>query len=106
MFEIFIDNACKYTNDSGTFEVKMEESVRKCIIRFKNTGAGIAEEDLPKVFERFYRTNEVRQKYEGSYGLGLSIAQNIVEQLNGKISVTSKVNEETEFVLHLILKRE
>ncbi|MGG5317977.1 sensor histidine kinase [Enterococcus sp. AZ072] len=106
LFEIFIDNACKYTNDGGTFEVKMEESVRKCIIRFKNTGAGIAEEDLPKVFERFYRTNEVRQKYEGSYGLGLSIAQNIVEQLNGKISVTSKVNEETEFVLHLILKRE
>ncbi len=106
LFEIFIDNAYKYTNDGGTFKVKMEEAGRETIIRFKNTGAGIAEEDLPKIFERFYRTNEVRQKYEGSYGLGLSIAQNIVEQLNGKIYVTSKVNEETEFVLHLILKRE
>lgn len=106
LFEIFIDNAYKYSNQQGSFEVNMEEAGRETVIRFKNTGAGIPEEDLPRVFDRFYRTNDVRQTYNDSYGLGLSIAQNIVEQIGGNISVTSKVNEETEFVLHLMLKKE
>ena len=75
-------------------------------ITFTNTGSGITEEDLPKLFDRFYRTNEVRQKHTGSYGLGLSIARSIVEQLDGSIKVESILNETTKFTLRLPLKKE
>lgn len=106
LFDIFIDNAGKYTNKNGSFDVSLESKGRETTITFKNTGAGISQEDLPKIFDRFYRTNDVRQKYEGSYGLGLSIAQSITEQLGGKIEAKSTVDEVTEFVIHLHLKNE
>jgi len=106
LFDIFIDNASKYTDENGMFDVFLEAKGREGIIIFRNTGDGIAEEDLPKIFDRFYRTNEVRQKYEGSYGLGLSIAQSIVDQLGGKIDVESTVNEATVFTIRLPLKKQ
>lgn len=106
LFDNFIDNASKYTNENGAFDVSVEAKGREGIITFRNTGAGITEEDLPKIFDRFYRTNEVRQKYEGSYGLGLSIAQGIADQLGGKIDVESTVNETTVFTIRLPLKKQ
>lgn len=106
LFDIFMDNAYKYTNENGFFDITLKSKGRDTTIQFKNTGEGIAEEDISKVFNRFYRTNEVRQKYEGSYGLGLSIAQSIVEQLGGTVSVNSSLNEETEFTIQLPLKKE
>ncbi|MGY0354352.1 sensor histidine kinase [Enterococcus avium] len=105
LFDIFMDNAYKYTNENGSFDITLKAKGRDTTIQFKNTGEGIAEEDLPKVFNRFYRTNEVRQKYEGSYGLGLSIALSIVEQLGGKIDVKSSIKQETEFTIQLSLKK-
>lgn len=105
-FDIFIDNASKYTNKNGAFDVSVEAKGREGIITFRNTGDGITEEDLPKIFDRFYRTNEVRQKYEGSYGLGLSIAQGIADQLGGRIDVESTVNETTVFTIRLPLKKQ
>lgn len=101
LFDIFMDNASKYTNKNGSFDLFLGTKGKETTIKFTNTGDGIAEEDLPKIFDRFYRTNEVRQKYAGSYGLGLSIAQSIVEQLGGKIEVVSSVKEETEFTICL-----
>ncbi|EOH75646.1 sensory box histidine kinase VicK [Enterococcus malodoratus] len=106
LFDIFIDNASKYTNENGAFDVSVEAKGREGIITFRNTGDGITDEDLPKIFDRFYRTNEVRQKYEGSYGLGLSIAQGIADQLGGKIDVESTVNETTVFTIRLPLKKQ
>ena len=106
LFDIFIDNASKYTNEKGVLDVSLEAKGREGIIIFQNTGDGISEEDLPKIFDRFYRTNEVRQKYEGSYGLGLSIAQGIIEQLGGTINVESTINEVTKFTIRLPLKKQ
>ena len=106
LFDIFIDNASKYTNEKGVLDVSLEAKGREGIIIFQNTGDGISEEDLPKIFDRFYRTNEVRQKYEGSYGLGLSIAQGIIEQLGGIINVESTINEVTKFTIRLPLKKQ
>lgn len=106
LFDIFIENAGKYTDEKGTFDVLMESKAKEIKITFTNTGAGITEEDIPKLFDRFYRTNEVRQKHTGSYGLGLSIAQSIVEQLDGSIKVESTLNEATKFTLRLPLKKE
>lgn len=106
LFDIFIDNASKYTNENGAFDVSVEAKGREGIITFRNTGDGITDEDLPKIFDRFYRTNEVRQKFEGSYGLGLSIAQGIADQLGGKIDVESTVNETTVFTIRLPLKKQ
>ncbi len=80
--------------------------VRDPKIVFKNTGEGNAEEDIDKIFGQFYRTNEVRHNYEGSYGPGLLIVQNIVEQLGGNVSVISHVNKEAEFTIYLSMKNE
>ena len=106
LFDIFIDNASKYTNEKGVLDVSLEVKGREGIITFQNTGDGISEKDLPKIFDRFYRTNEVRQKYDGSYGLGLSIAQGIIEQLGGTINVESTVNEVTKFTIRLPLNKQ
>lgn len=105
-FDIFIENALKYTNNGGCFEASLEKKGRNIVITFCNTGDGIAEDDIPKIFNRFYRTNDVRKKHEGSYGLGLSIAQNIVQQFKGKIVTESKVNDKTKFTIYIPHKRD
>ena len=62
---------------------------------------GIKEEDLPHIFERFYRCDKARGREKGSSGLGLSIAKSIVETMGGEISVTSELGKGTEFVIKL-----
>ena len=67
----------------------------------RNTGEGIASENLERVFERFYRVDNSRDRETGGYGLGLSIASSIVKQHNGKIYARSKVGEFTSFIVEL-----
>lgn len=96
---ILIDNALKYSND----EVKLMsfEHEQQVIMKVTDYGQGIPEEDLPHVFDRFYRIDKARTRETGGSGLGLSIAKSIVELHQGDLSVTSKQKEGTTFTLTL-----
>lgn len=98
---ILLDNAVKYTNNRGLIEVALVRSRRHIRITVKNSGNGIAPEDLPKIFDRFYRADSSRTSDAGSYGLGLSIAKTIADSLNGEISVTSSLGGDTVFTFSL-----
>jgi signal transduction histidine kinase len=96
---ILMDNAIKYTPERGRITLQLKHTAHHLQIDIANTGEGIAPEDLPHIFERFYRADKVRSRNAGSYGLGLSIAKAIVEQHNGKISCTSEPKGETRFTV-------
>lgn len=98
-----IDNGIRHTKQSGNVTVHIKEE--EDIVQFSVTdfGAGIAEEDLPFVFERFYKGDKSRKREQGKSGtgLGLAIAKNIVEAHRGTISVHSMVNEGTTFMFKI-----
>jgi len=101
LFSIIMDNAIKYTDKNGNITVSLfpEKNRVKMIIR--NTGEGIAPENLERIFERFYRVDSSRDRETGGYGLGLSIASSIVKQHKGKIYAKSKVGEFTSFIIEI-----
>jgi Signal transduction histidine kinase len=96
---ILIDNAIKYTPDNGTVRVSAECINKSIVLRVTDTGIGMAEQHLKKIFERFYRVNETRSSNIDGSGLGLSLAKWIVEMHNGRISVESNVGKGTEFTV-------
>ena len=99
---ILVDNAIKYTPDGGSVVVRLEEfDLKHAIFSVMDSGIGIAEEDLDKVFERFYRVDKARSREMGGNGLGLAIAAEIVKVHEGKISVASKLGEGTKFTVEL-----
>lgn len=100
---ILLDNAIKYTNNKGTVSIELKKSHNNLSLSVTNTGVGIPEEHLDKVFDRFYRIDTSRERKSGGYGLGLSIAKTIIEQHRGKISVRSIANEYTTFSIELPL---
>lgn len=100
-----LDNACKYTPQNGTVKLKMFTQLRRVSIQIIDSGIGIPGEDLPNIFERFYRVDSSRTRSSGGFGLGLAIAQQIVKAHGGKITVDSKVGEGTTFQVCLPLKK-
>ena len=100
---ILLDNAIKYTSKNGTVSVALKKSYNSLILSVTNTGEGIPEEHLDKIFDRFYRIDKSRGRKSGGYGLGLSIAKTIIEQHRGKISAKSVIDESTTFVVELPL---
>ncbi|HJV45241.1 MAG TPA: HAMP domain-containing histidine kinase [Bacillota bacterium] len=96
---IFLDNAIKYSEKD--VEVKLTDLHDAIEIRVIDKGIGIPEEDLPYIFDRFYRVDKVRSRETGGKGLGLSIAQSIVLRLGGTIQVLSEVGKGTEIVVRL-----
>ncbi len=100
---ILLDNAIKYTQTGGDISILLSKSTHHINLSVTNSGDGISEEDLPYVFDRFYRADKVRSRESGSYGLGLSIAKTIVEQHNGKITCESKVGDQTNFTVRFKL---
>jgi len=98
VFIILYDNAIKYADQGGTVNVTLSQIKKQIQCSVKNTGQGIPPKDLRYIFDRFYKADFARNSEDGSYGLGLPIAQAIAEQLNGKITVQSVENEWTEFV--------
>lgn len=96
-----VDNAIKFTDEGGTirFSVKKEEAGLKVAIR--NTGPGIEQKDIPFVFERFYKSDRSRSVVKDSTGLGLYIANTIVQIHGGSMHVKSEVNRFTEFEFNL-----
>ncbi len=90
---ILIDNACKYAGKQGIVTVTLRRAGEQLLLSVHNTGAPIPEETLPHLFERFYRADPSRAREQGGYGLGLAIAQTIVESHHGRISVESSAGQ-------------
>jgi signal transduction histidine kinase len=97
VLSILLDNAVKYTNNSGYINISLVKDNHKAICMVRNSGEGIPAEDLPRLFDRFYRGDPARASTTVGYGLGLSIANAIAKQLGAKLSVNSAPGEYTEF---------
>ncbi|MDF2556451.1 MAG: cell wall metabolism sensor histidine kinase WalK [Bacillales bacterium] len=97
VFTNLVDNAIRHTNEGGTVEIIHESTQKGNNFHVKDSGAGISEEDLPYVFERFYKVDKARTRGKTGTGLGLSIAKNIVVGHNGIITVSSKLGLWTRF---------
>lgn len=96
-----LSNAMKYLNDDGKVVVSLTSEKKNVKIIVEDNGTGIKEEDLPLIFERFYRSDMSRNKETGGAGLGLSITKSLVEAHGGSIYVESKYGEGTKFTIIL-----
>ncbi|MFZ0544727.1 MAG: ATP-binding protein [Candidatus Promineifilaceae bacterium] len=96
-----VDNAIKYTPAGGKVMMSLSKENGYSQLAVKDTGIGIPAEDLPHIFDRFYRVDKARTRAQGGSGLGLSIAKWIVEAHNGRIEVESVVGEGTTFRVFL-----
>jgi two-component system heavy metal sensor histidine kinase CusS len=101
MVTILLDNAIKYTPESGSILVALTTHDGIIQLRVSDTGIGIPTEALPKIFDRFYRVDEARSQDEGSSGLGLSIAKWVVEAHRATISVDSAPGEGSTFTVSM-----
>ncbi|MEM8779457.1 MAG: HAMP domain-containing sensor histidine kinase, partial [Cyanobacteria bacterium P01_G01_bin.49] len=98
-----LDNAIKYTSAGGMVALELTVKPRRILIKVKDTGIGIAASDLPYIFDRFYRVDQARTRQTGGFGLGLAIAQQIIQAHNGKITVESAAGKGTTFQICLPL---
>lgn len=98
-----IDNAIRHTAENGLVHVQVECRVDAFLVTVEDNGAGIAEADLPFVFERFYKADKSRTRNESKKGtgLGLAIAKNFVEAHHGQLTVQSRMNEGTSFTFKI-----
>ena len=100
-----IENGIKYNNEGGRVEVTVDADHQNAFITVADTGIGIAEDEIGKIFDRFYRVDKNRDRETGGTGLGLSIVRSAVLMHNGSIKVSSKENEGTTFVIIIPLKQ-
>ncbi|MEG0753420.1 MAG: ATP-binding protein [Angelakisella sp.] len=98
------ENAVKYTPSGGSIWISATQEGQQVLIEVGDNGVGIPPQDLPRIFERFYRVDKARSGKSGGSGLGLSIVKHIVEELEGEISAHSTVGKGSSFVITLTLK--
>ncbi len=98
-----IDNAIKYTPRGGEVHVELAKVGKKAVIRVEDTGIGIPQEDLPHIFDRFYRVDKARSRETGGTGLGLSIVKQIVLLHDGDVRAESVENKGSTFTIELPL---
>ena len=98
---ILLDNAVKYSTNRKEIIVSLSPTTEAVEIGIQDFGMGLSEEDKKKVFSRFYRVDKARSRERGGNGLGLSIAKELVEGYNGKISLTSRLNQGSLFKVKL-----
>ncbi|MFK7732376.1 MAG: sensor histidine kinase [Pseudomonadales bacterium] len=96
-----LTNAVKYNRPGGTVSLDVEDLDDAVRITVRDTGIGISSEDLEHVFDKFYRSDSDEVRERTGHGLGLSLAYDIVQLHNGRLSVTSEINEGTQFTLEL-----
>src|SRR3712207_3463846 len=101
MFANLVDNAVKYTPPGGRVEVTGGTDGEEVVISIADTGIGIPEGSLPRIFERFYRVDKARSKATGGTGLGLSIVRHVAENHGGRVTVESVPGEGTTFTVRL-----
>jgi len=100
---IFMDNSIKFTPAGGTIKLNLYQKNKRALICIEDTGIGISQEDLPYIFNRFYRADKSRTKASGGTGLGLAIAKWIIDNHDGKINVWSELNVMTVVRIELPL---
>jgi two-component system, OmpR family, sensor kinase len=103
LFTNLLDNAIKYTPNGGEVTVSLVRDTQWVHVAIADTGTGIPEADLPKIFERFYRVDKARSRDRGGTGLGLSIVKWIVDAHDGHIDVKSEVGKGSTFTVSLPL---
>lgn len=96
-----ISNSMKYTPKGGSIKVFVSRLYGDVYIKIEDTGRGVPEQDLPHIFERFYRVDKARSREQGGTGLGLAIAKEIIENHGGTISMESRVGEYTKVTIKL-----
>ncbi len=96
-----LDNAIKYTSEGGRVDISAERTREKVTVHIADTGIGIMSQDLPRVFERFYRVDKARSRQSGGTGLGLSIVKHIVEAHGGTVMVSSEYGRGSRFSFSL-----
>ena len=96
-----VDNACRYTPAGGTVTLALSEQDGTASLSVRDTGPGIPSDELPRIFERFYRADHARSREVGGTGLGLAISQVIAEAHGGRIAVDSRVGEGSTFTVYL-----
>ncbi len=106
LFVILLDNSIKYSDKGKQVFISSEQDSKQVIVDIKDQGIGIGKQELPHLFDRFYRVDSSRNKGKISgYGLGLSIAKQIIDKHMGSIRVTSEVNKGTTFSIALQTKQ-
>ena len=105
VFYNLTENALKYTPDGGKISVLCVREGKKLVWSVRDTGVGIPEEDLPHIFERFYRVDKARSRETGGTGLGLSIVRQLVTMHGGEVSVNSTYGEGSEFIVTLPIRK-
>ncbi|MDE2508102.1 MAG: PAS domain-containing sensor histidine kinase, partial [Planctomycetota bacterium] len=96
-----IDNAIKYTPEGGRVEVGCRLAADEIRIEVSDTGIGIPRDELPRVFERFYRVDKARSRELGGTGLGLSIVKHLTQALEGRVEVESRLGRGSTFTVYL-----
>ena len=104
VFSNLLDNALRYTPAGGKIHFSAEKPAQGIRLSVQDNGPGIPPEEIPRLFERFYRIDKSRQREEGGSGLGLAIAKSIVELHGGRISAESKPGKGTKFIIDLPLR--
>ena len=96
-----VDNAINYSETGDSVCIGMQSKDDRCILWVKDTGVGIAKEQILRIFERFYRVDKARSRSKGGTGLGLAIVKHIVLNLNGKIYVESELGVGSKFIIEI-----
>lgn len=100
MWELFaniINNGLKYNKDGGKLDIKISEDEKNYEVLIVDTGIGIPSKDLARIFERFYRVDKSRSRKIGGTGLGLSIVKHVLQSIDGKLEISSKLGMGTSF---------
>ena len=100
MWELFaniINNGLKYNKDGGKLDIKISEDEKHYEVSIVDTGIGIPSKDLARIFERFYRVDKSRSRKIGGTGLGLSIVKHVLQSIDGKLEISSKLGMGTSF---------
>ena len=101
-----VDNAIKYTPEGGTVKVTLDADHQNVFITVADTGIGIPEQEVNRIFERFYRVDKTRDRETGGTGLGLSITHATIMMHKGSIKVNSKEEEGTTILVRIPLKQQ
>lgn len=101
LLTILFDNALKYTGDEGEISVDVQKNGGFLVFAVADNGEGISDEDKKKIFDRFFRVDKARTRQKGGLGLGLSLAKQIVEAYNGKITVEDNKPKGTKFIVRI-----